>query len=195
LKAKSWCSKSRLLCSAVVMIAASALLISAPVPVANAAPTGSSAQAAPAEIYGKLLSMEEKEIVSAAEAMPADKYSFAPTNGNFSGVRTFGQQVKHIAEANYHIMGGFGIEPGMNPKTIDGLKSKAEIVKALRDSFAFLRKGIDTMTAKNAFASTDAHQNTRAGSAAMALAHANDHYGQMVEYLRMNGIVPPASRK
>ncbi len=79
--------------------------------------------------------------------------------------------------------------------SIDKLTAKDDIVKALRDSFAFGHQAIDTITAENAFTVMDAHGNTRAGLAAYALAHANDHYGQMVEYLRMNGIIPPASRK
>jgi uncharacterized damage-inducible protein DinB len=188
LKTKSWFTT-------VTVIAASVLLISFALPDANASPMRGAAQVAPAQVYGKLLSNLENEIVAAAQAMPADKFDFAPTAGNFEGVRTFGQQIKHIAEANYHMLSGFGVQPGVDPKTIDGLTSKDDIVKALQDSFAFVHKVIDTMTPQNAFAAIDARQSTRAGSVAMVLVHANDHYGQMVEYLRMNGIIPPASRR
>jgi len=61
---------------------------------------------APAEAYGKLLSLMEKEFVSAAEAMPDDKFDFAPTAGEFKGVRSFGAQVKHVAQDNYYFYRG-----------------------------------------------------------------------------------------
>jgi hypothetical protein len=72
---------------------------------------------------------------------------------------------------------------------------KEDIVKALKDSYAFAHQAIETITAENAFQQFGDHKVTRAGLAAMALAHTNDHYGQMVVYLRMNKIIPPASRK
>ena len=74
-------------------------------------PAVSPPQASPAQVFGKLISGQEEEIVAAAEAMPADKYNFAPTNGEFKGVRTFGQQLTHIAEAQYFFFGGFGTKP------------------------------------------------------------------------------------
>jgi hypothetical protein len=155
------------------------------------------AQASPAQAYEKLFTGQEAELVAAAEAMPADKYNFAPTNGTFDGVRTFAQQITHIASAQYFFFGGFGIKPDVDPKAIGKLTNKDEVVKALKDSFAFAHRAIETMTAQNAFeeiAEVDG-ANTRATIAAVGLAHTNDHYGQIVEYLRMNGIIPPASRK
>jgi uncharacterized damage-inducible protein DinB len=154
-------------------------------------------QVAPAQVYGKILHGIQNEIVGAAEAMPAEKYDFAPSSssGDFQGVRTFAQQVKHLAQANYSLFGRFGITPDLDPKSIDKLTAKDDIVKSLKDSFAFAQKAIDSITPQNAFAAVDARENTRAGIAAQALAHANDHYGQMVVYLRMNGIIPPASRR
>jgi uncharacterized damage-inducible protein DinB len=155
------------------------------------------ATASPAELFGKLISGQEKEVVSAAEAMPADKYNFAPTNGEFKGVRTFAQQVTHIAEAQYFFFAGFGTKPTIDVKSLDKLTSKDEMVKALKDSFAFAQQATQTMTLENAFEEIPQKDgtNTRASIAAFSLAHTNDHYGQMVEYLRMNGIIPPASRK
>jgi uncharacterized damage-inducible protein DinB len=155
------------------------------------------ATASPAQLFGKLLSGQEQEVVSVAEAMPADKYNFAPTSGDFKGVRTFSQQVTHVAEAQYFFFSGFGIKSPVDPKSLEKLTDKDEIVKALKDSFAFAQKATETMTAANAFEQIDPKDgtNTRASIAAFSLAHTNDHYGQMVEYLRMNGIVPPASRK
>jgi len=148
----------------------------------------------PAQIYAKLFSSQEEEVVSAAEAMPADKYNFAPTHGTFEGVRTFAQQVTHIAASQYYYFGNFGIK-GVDSDAIDKLTKKDDIVKALKDSYAFAQQAIETMTAENAFEPLGEHKITRAGLATTALAHTNDHYGQMVVYLRMNKIIPPASRK
>jgi uncharacterized damage-inducible protein DinB len=155
------------------------------------------AHPSPAKVYGKLFSSQAEEVVSAAEAMPADKYNFVPTTGEFKGVRTFAQQVTHVAEAQYFFFKGFGIKPGIDPESITKLTSKDDAVKALKDSYAFAQQAVATITSENAFekiASVDG-TDTRASIAAFALAHTNDHYGQMVVYLRMNGIVPPASRK
>jgi len=151
----------------------------------------------PAQVYGRLLSMLESEFVGAAEAMPEDKYNFAPptTAGEFKGVRTFADQVKHVADANYYFFGNPGVsEADAKAKSdaIKNLKTKAEIVQALKDSFTQAHAYVDGITPENAFVMTQ--NGTHAGMAAFGIAHFMDHYGQMVEYLRMNGIVPPASR-
>ena len=150
---------------------------------------------APAQVYGKLLANMEKEFVDAAEAMPEDKYDFVPTAGEFKGVRSFGSQIKHVAESNYYFFGGDAYsEAGDKAKSdaIEKLTSKADIVQALKDSFKLAHALVDGTTADNAFVTT-AH-GTRAGMTSFGLAHLMDHYGQLVVYLRMNGIVPPASR-
>jgi len=151
----------------------------------------------PAQVYGKLLSGMEQEFVSAAEAMPEDKYDFAPatTMGEFKGVRTFAAQVKHVAQANYYFFAGAGYTEAAdkaNSDRIEKLTTKADIVKALKDSFVMAHAFTGGITAANAFTQTT--HGTRGGMAAFGMAHLMDHYGQMVEYLRMNGIVPPASR-
>jgi hypothetical protein len=151
----------------------------------------------PAQVYGKLLSLLESEFIGAAEAMPEDKYDFAPpaTAGEFKGVRTFGAQVKHVTEANYYFFTGPDFteaDDKAKSVAIEKLTTKADIVKALKESFVQAHAYVDTITPENAFITT-AH-GTRGGMAAFGIAHFMDHYGQMVEYLRMNGIVPPASR-
>jgi uncharacterized damage-inducible protein DinB len=149
----------------------------------------------PPQVYGRLLSMMEKEFVSAAEAMPEDKFNFAPTEGEFKGVRSFGAQVKHVADANYYFFGGSSFtEADLKAKheALEKLTSKADIINALKDSFAQAHKFVDGITAENAFVTTE--NGTRGGMATFGIAHLMDHYGQMVVYLRMNGIVPPASR-
>jgi uncharacterized damage-inducible protein DinB len=151
----------------------------------------------PSEVYGKLLKTLSGEVISAAEAMPADKYDFAPTAGNFTGVRTFGAEVQHIAEANYFFFSAFGLSGAPDDAKLKSLKSKDELVQALKDSFDYAQKGIDTITPQNAFTQVGSGKMkmARAGWATLTIAHSMDHYGQMVEYLRMNGIVPPASQK
>ena len=150
----------------------------------------------PSVVYGKLLKLLSGEVISAAEAMPADKYDFAPTAGNFAGVRTFGSQVQHLTEANYAFFASFGLSGAPDTAHLKALKGKDELVQALKDSFAYAQRGIDTMTPQNAFELIGSGQMrmARAGLATFCIAHSMDHYGQMVEYLRMNGIVPPASQ-
>jgi uncharacterized damage-inducible protein DinB len=145
----------------------------------------------------------ERDFVPAAEAMPEDKYSFAPTNGEFKGVRTFAEEIKHVAATNYLvaslILGEKSPADVNDEKGPDSVKSKAEILKYLKDSYAYAHKAVATITEANVvepIPSFDGKSTTTRLSLAMLFAwHGYDHYGQMVEYLRMNGIVPPASRK
>jgi uncharacterized damage-inducible protein DinB len=149
----------------------------------------------PATTYDKLLSGEEKEFVDAAEAMPEDKFNFAPPTsaGEFKGVRTFAGQVKHVAGANYYFFGNLSeADAKAKEDSIEKLTSKADIIKALKDSFEVAHAYMGKITATNVFVMTKS--GTPGGMAAMGIAHLMDHYGQMVVYLRMNGIVPPASR-
>lgn len=145
----------------------------------------------------------ETEIVSAAEAMPENKYNFAPTGGEFTGVRTFGEQVKHLAANNYrmaaYILDHAPSSEQENEIGPDSVRSKNEIMAYLRGSFSALHSAVATINAANIVEPVPSHrpprQNTRLQFAVDAVAHSNDHYGQMVEYLRMNGIVPPASMR
>jgi uncharacterized damage-inducible protein DinB len=148
-------------------------------------------------VYGRLLSLLEKEFVSAAEAMPDDKFDFAPpaAAGDFKGVRSFSEQLKHVSDANYYFFNTTGAsEADLKAKgeAIAKLKTKAEIVQGLKDSFTQAHAYVDSITPENAFVTTAS--GTRAGMASFGMAHLMDHYGQLVVYLRMNGIVPPASR-
>src|ERR1019366_2613588 len=97
------------------------------------------------------LSIEEREIVGLAQAMPEDKYSFAPTNGEFKGVRTFAQQVKHVASSNNRFFGAIlgqavstGPAEGEGSNGPDSIQTKEQILKFLRDSFALGHKAIAT---------------------------------------------------
>jgi DinB superfamily len=145
----------------------------------------------------------EKQIVDVAEAMPEDKYNFSPETLNipgadYKGVRTFAVQVKHVAASNYFIWSPLtgdklpeGLKDGNGP---ENLKTKADIIKFLKDSFALGHKAAVSLTAENMLQNPGNSKSTRLRLATFGVAHAYDHYGQMVEYLRMNGIVPPASR-
>lgn len=164
---------------------------------ANPAAAGNTTVAAQ---LNQQLSFVEKEFVDAADAMPEDKYSFVPTNefpnGNFRGVRNFAQQVLHVAGANYQLYGA--ILPDDPRQTAPpATASKAEIMKYLRDSFAFAHKATSTITTENMLAPVRRAPNGFAGTnlelAVFGCSHGTDIYGQLVEYLRMNGIVPPAS--
>jgi uncharacterized damage-inducible protein DinB len=151
------------------------------------------------------LAIVEHEFVSAAEAMPADKYSFAPTNGNYKGVRTFAQEVKHVATVDFALYSAIlgqappaGVTANEQMNGPDDIQTKDQIVKYLKDSFALGHKAFATITARNAVTPLAkppfSFLNTRLAIASFSCTHAFDHYGQMVEYLRMNGIVPPASK-
>ncbi|NWJ40374.1 MAG: DinB family protein [Geothrix sp.] len=144
------------------------------------------------------------QFIGAAEAMPEDKFDWAPSQGEFKGVKTFAQQIKHVSAVNF-AMGAMILgekppaEVGDMEMGPDSLKTKAEIVKYMKDSFAYARKAIQSITAqngsrpiKNPFG--QGPDFTAIGMATLLAFHGMDHYGQMVEYLRMNGIVPPASR-
>jgi uncharacterized damage-inducible protein DinB len=144
----------------------------------------------------------EKEVVSAADAMPEEKYSFAPTAGEFSGVRTFAEQVKHLSAANYQlaalILGENQPHGEKNETAPDSIKSKAQIMDYVKGSFLSLHRATAAINEGNMLeplAPSPNRQKTRLQFAVDAVAHCYDHYGQMVEYLRMNGIVPPASRR
>jgi uncharacterized damage-inducible protein DinB len=144
----------------------------------------------------------EREFVPAAEAMPEDKYAYAPTGGEFKGVRSFAQQVKHVAAVNYLVAADMlGEKPPVElggESGPDSVKTKADIVKFLKDSFAYAHKAIAATNEKNQVEPIKSPfgegTTTRLGMATLIVGHCFDHYGQMVVYLRSNGIIPPASR-
>ncbi len=156
----------------------------------------------PTMVLDRTVSNLEEEFVPAADAMPEDKFSFAPTEGEFKGVRTFGQQVKHVAAVNFEL--GAAILEEKPPVEINeesgpaSVKTKAEIIKYLKDSFTYVHKAIASINDKNLVETVRSPfgegKVSRMGLASTVAWHGYDHYGQMVVYLRMNGIVPPASR-
>ncbi len=144
--------------------------------------------------------MVEKSFVSLADAMPADKWDFAPTQGEFKGVRTFAEQVKHVACGNYAFFAelqGQTPPPGCEKGGPNTATTKAPLMRYLRESFAYADAALACLNERNMLDAVEGRYftpNTRLGIATAAVWHASDHYGQLVEYLRMNGIIPPASR-
>ena len=193
------------LLSAVLILAVSALGQGTRSVAVATAPQAQASQIGPslASAIDREISAVEKQVLEAAEAMPEDKFNFSPESlnlpgGNYKGVRTFAVQVKHIAASNYFIWSGLtgdklpeNLQDGNGPEDV---KTKAEILKFLKDSFALGHKAAATLTAENMLQNPGKSKSTRLHLATFGVAHAYDHYGQMVEYLRMNGIVPPASR-
>jgi DinB superfamily len=149
------------------------------------------------------ISAIETQVLEAAEAMPEEKFNFSPESCNipgadYKGVRTFALQVKHVAASNYALWWALtgdripdDFKGGNGP---ENLKTRAEILTFLKDSFALGHRGAATLTAQNMLQPPEHSTSSRLRLATFGVAHAYDHYGQMVEYLRMNGIVPPASR-
>src|ERR1041385_7240899 len=197
---------SLLLTAALSFAAASAFAQAAKSSPAAGAATSPSTPPTIASAIDREISLVEKEILEAAEAMPEEKFDFSPEKLNlagsdYKGVRTFAEQLKHIAASNYLIWSPItgekppdSVNEGKGP---DNMKAKAEIMKYLKDSFAFGHKVVATLNSSNLvepIKSGSGRQTTRLFLATFAPAHCFDHYGQLVEYLRMNGIVPPASR-
>jgi hypothetical protein len=192
-----------LICAVVILRPGTTSSASPTVPAAAATLQAESPAPTISSVVDGEISGIEKEIVAAAEAMPEDKFNFSPESlkipgSEYKGVRTFAMQVKHVAISNYFIWSPIIGEPV--PESLLGdnggenAKSKAEIIKLLKDSVALGHKAAASLTADNMLQNPEHSKSTRLRLATFGVGHAYDHYGQMVEYLRMNGIVPPASR-
>jgi DinB superfamily len=156
------------------------------------------------DVFDHTLTNTEKEFVSLVAAMPADKFGFAPTAGKFDGVRTFGQQAKHVGFVLYEVSSTLLGEK--NPSAVsahengpENLTSKEQILQYVKDAFAYAHKAVAKLTNANLMEQTadpfdPKSKRTRVDSVGIMSSHTFDHYGQMVEYARMNGIVPPASQ-
>ena len=153
----------------------------------------------------RLLNYIEQHITEVAEAMPENRFNFTPDSlhipgSQFKDVRSFAGQIKHLATDNFFIWSaitGEHLPPGI--EDVNGpasLKTKAAILAYLKQSFAVGHKAIATLTTNNAMDMMPfrGNQMPRVDLAFYALTHANEHYGQLVIYLRMCGIIPPASR-
>jgi uncharacterized damage-inducible protein DinB len=138
-----------------------------------------------------LYSFVSNAVIGAAEKMPEANYSFRPT----PEVRTFGQLVGHVADASYMFCSQAQGEanPGKNiEKTVT---AKADLVAALKDAVAYCNNAFDNMTdAKGSEMAKLFNFNlSKLSLLSLNTAHTDEHYGNMVTYLRIKGIVPPTS--
>jgi hypothetical protein len=156
-----------------------------------------------AKVFDSQLNSLEREVVSLAEAMPGDKYNFAPKEGSFNTVRTFAQQVTHIASVNFEVAAAVlgeanPVEMGANENGPANLKSKEQILDFLKRSFAYTHKAMRMVTEENLMQPVQSafgkNKVPRLSMATVPQWHSFDHYGQMVVYARMCGVIPPASR-
>jgi len=158
----------------------------APAASAPAAPVADPAMAGLRPVWGRVKDI----LVRAAEKMPEESYSFQPT----PEVRTFGQLAAHVADTNYYLG---GLLLGEKPPAADiekTKKTKAEIVAALKESVAYVDKGFalgDGDAAK--LVKLFGRDASKFSVFALAIGHGFEHYGNMVTYMRMKGLVPPSS--
>src|SRR6202162_458473 len=157
-----------------------------------------------ANVFKPSVTHLQRTLLPLAMAMPENKYGFAPTDGEFKGVRTFAQQLKHVATTNYSYASSIlgekpPVEAGEGEDGPASVKTKDEILKYVNDSFAYFQKAVATINAKNVASPIKSPfgqgETTRLALATLIIGHCYDHYGQMVEYVRMNGIVPPDSQR
>lgn len=164
-----------------------------------------SAGADPAQSVQQFATHVEDSLLALAKAIPADKYNFAPSkdmfkpgsDADFATVRTIAQQFTHVASMPYHMLPAFGVKPDAQPDltALNSMTSKDDIVKALQASFDYQNKVIASLTAQNAFAPTGPRNMSLMGVLLMMMNDYGDHYGQLVEYGRMNGVVPPSTAR
>lgn len=153
------------------------------------------------EGFDRSVSGAERACLALARMMPEDGYGFVPTNGEFKGVRSFAQLARHIAVDNYlagaALLGEKSpVDPGIHENGPDSIQTKTQVVKLLGDSFTYLHRGMATVNEKNLMDMVNYHGGvrvTRLAVVASAISHPWDIYGQMIEYLRMNGIDPQAA--
>jgi uncharacterized damage-inducible protein DinB len=154
-----------------------------------------------ADSVAETLKFVEGNFLGVAEAMPETKYGYVPTSGKFDDARSFGEQVKHVACAQFAFFNEFeGKKPPADCEKggHDPAKTKDELIKYLKDSFDYSNRVIAGLTPENALDRIEgryAGPNTKLGISVISVWHVTDHYGQLVEYLRMNGIVPLMTQK
>ncbi len=154
-----------------------------------------------AQVFDSQVKSLESDVLPLAQAMPADKYDFAPTAGSFQGVRTFSEQIRHLATVIYMLSGAvLGEKPpvdiGKDDSGPSAVRTKAQLVEYLRSSLAFAHKAVATLTEKNLLDDVSpfgSEKMKRLAAASMITWHSFDHFGQMVVYARMNGVIPPSS--
>jgi len=128
-------------------------------------------------------------VVQLAEAMPADTYDWSPDED----VRSVGEVFTHIAQANYMILGSFGINAPVDVESIGSLTDKGEIVEALRESNEFVLDSVANLTDQQLTDSYELFGRSLNGEGILVfmLNHTSEHVGQSIAYARMNDVTPP----
>lgn len=150
------------------------------------------------------LTMVEQAVVHVAELMPESRYYFSPDSlqiagSDYKGVRTFAAQVKHLASDNddmWSVLTGESVPPGgVGVEGPPNIRTKDQLLKYLKDSFAMGHRAMASLTQENSMDPLPFRgmKLPRVELAFWGLIHSNDHYGQMVVYLRMCGITPSAT--
>lgn len=160
---------------------------------------GAAGPAPAREIFDKQLTAVERQVMDVVQTMPSAKYNFIPPGGGFKNVRTFGVQARHIAFCLNEVAVALLGEPMLPHPDQEGprnLATKDDIVRYLKAAFAHAHRALGTLTDENlreqiADPYVEKLKTTRLDAATIFLSHTWDHYGQMVEYLRMNDLVPP----
>ncbi len=178
--------------TALLRIAAVFVLAVANPAAAQVAPKGTSFRAE----YLAELSVAEDHLVRLAEAIPAEKYTWRPA----PGVRSISEVLLHIAGSHFNLPRVLGVaaREGMVGRDYDkSTTDKAAVVAALRESFAFMRSGVEKLTdtdAEKTIPWFDGRSSYRGVLYFMAR-HTGEHTGQVIAYARMNGVVPPWSER
>ena len=147
---------------------------------------------------GVTLRLVEGNLIGAAEAMPESKFDYIPKDGTFKDARSFGEQLKHAACAQ---IGFFNEIEGKTPPEHcekggpSKAHTKAEVIAYLKESFDYGNRVLPSIDANpmEQISGPYGGTNTKLGMVVLAVWHLADHYGQLVLYLRMNGVVPPAT--
>ena len=166
-----------------ILLTGAALAFTAAVAGAQAAPVSASIRAD----YRSVRDF----VIRSAEKMPADGYGFKPT----PEVRSFGQQIAHIADDQYNLCAPARGETRKAAYTAieSSLRTKAELVPALREAFAYCDAAYDALTDATAGDATSTKGRTKFGMLNWNVWHTWEHYGNIVVYLRLKGLVPPSS--
>ena len=137
--------------------------------------------------------MVKSSVLKSAEEMPEADYSFQP----ISTVRTFGQLVGHVADGQYEFCSAVTKDTSKAPDVEKTKTSKADLIEALKTSFAYCDKAYDGMTDAQAAESVKFFGRDMAKLSVLSFnnAHTDEHYGNMVTYLRLKGLVPPTSKQ
>ncbi len=178
------------------------LLVSVPVLAQTTAPPQGQLPPDPLSTFLKSgFNANKTWLVKSAEKMTEPDFAFKPA-GTAAEVRTFGQILGHLANSNYAYCSRAKGEPNPNKQDFEKITAKADMIKALNDAFAYCESVYGSMTDAKLMQSMTVpgpNNTTRQIIAAMPLftniAHNNEHYGNLVTYMRAKGIVPPSSER